>query len=146
MKKIFFTAGILITLAVVYIAVLNTGNIDVNYLKSYFYTMNPENPFLSYSMKLSVYTICILLAGIFAGAGIMSLFLGLQNDKIKAYKRELEKSSVKSDSNASKVDVLEAKIKTLEKAFSSVVDERTKMELQIKELNSEIEILNNKKG
>jgi uncharacterized coiled-coil DUF342 family protein len=56
----------------------------------------------------------------------------------------LEKTAVSSDSNASKVEVLEAKIKTLEKAFTSVVDERTKLEVQIKELNAEIDNLNKK--
>jgi cell division protein FtsB len=37
------------------------------------------------------------------------------------------------------------KIKTLEKAFNSVVDERTKLELQIKDLNTEIDNLSKNK-
>jgi len=41
--------------------------------------------------------------------------------------------------------VLEAKIKTLEKAFNTVIDERTKLEVQIKTLNAELESINNKK-
>ena len=69
----------------------------------------------------------------------------MQKDRVKAYKRELEKSSVSGEANASKVDVLEAKIKTLEKAFNSVVDERTKLELQIKNLNNEIDNLSKNK-
>lgn len=145
MKRIFFILSIFAILAVVYLTVLNTDNIvNVNYVKGYLYTMDPENPYITYSVKLSLYTIVILLAGIFSGAGIVSLFLNASNDKVKAYKRELEKTSVSGEANASKVNVLEAKIKTLEKAFSSVVDERTKMELQIKELNAEIDALNNR--
>jgi len=145
MKHLFFTLSIILILAIVYLVTLNGENmIAVNYMKSYYYSMNPENPYSAYAIKLSVYTLGILAAGIFSGAGIVSLFLGVQNDKVKAYKRELEKSSVSGEANASKVDVLEAKIKTLEKAFSSVVDERTKMEVQIKELNAEIETLNKK--
>lgn len=144
MKKIFFSLSIIVILSVVYMIVLNNTNIvAINYIRSYVVTMDPENPFVSYSIKLSFYTLAILLAGIFSGAGIMSLFLGVQSDKVKAYKRQLEKSSVSGEANASRVGVLEAKIKTLEKAFSSVVDERTKMEVQIKELNAEIEALNN---
>ncbi len=144
MKKIFFSLSIIIILSVVYFMVLNTSNsIDINYIRSYAVTMDPENPFVTFSIKISYYTFWVLLAGIFSGAGIMSLFLGAQTDKVKAYKRELEKSSVSGEANATRVGVLEAKIKTLEKAFSSVVDERTKMEVQIKELNAEIEALNN---
>ena len=145
MRHLFFTLSIILILAIVYLVIINgTNTIDVNYVKSYFYTMNPENPYIAYTMKLSLYTMLILATGIFSGAGIVSLFLGVQNDKVKAYRRELEKSSVSGEANASKVDVLEAKIKTLEKAFTSVVDERTKMEVQIKELNAEIETLNKK--
>ena len=65
--------------------------------------------------------------------------------KVKAYERELEKTSITGQNNASKVDVLEAKIKTLEKAFNTVIDERTKLEVQIKTLNAELESINNKK-
>ena len=95
-------------------------------------------------MRLSTYTVLILLSGIFVGAGTVYMFLTIQKDKVKAYKRELEKTSVAGADNASKVEVLEAKIKTLEKAFNTVIDERTSLEIQIKSLNSEIEKLNNK--
>ena len=44
--------------------------------------------------------------------------------------------------NASKVEVLEAKIKTLEKAFNTVIDERKKLEVQIENLNNELDNLN----
>ena len=72
------------------------------------------------------------------------MFLSAQKDKVKAYKRELEKTSVAGADNASRVEVLEAKIKTLEKAFNTVIDERTQLEVQIKSLNSEIDGMRNK--
>lgn len=140
MKKLFFFSSIVVLCAVIYIVLINpSGVINLNLLKGSTYTAD-----FTSEIKLSLYTIIILCAGLFSGAGVISLFLGVQQDKVKAYKRELEKTSVSGEANASKVDVLEAKVKTLEKAFSSVVDERTKLEVQIKELNAEIDNLNNK--
>lgn len=138
MKKLFFFLSIVIICAVIYIILINTtGTININLLKGTSYTAD-----ISREIQIPIYTIIVLCAGLFSGAGIVSLFLGIQQDKVKAYKRELEKTAISGESNASKVDVLEAKIKTLEKAFTSVVDERTKLEVQIKELNAEIENLN----
>lgn len=140
MKKLFFFLSIVIICAVIYIMLINTTSmININLLKGSTYTAD-----ISKELGIPLFTAIILCAGFFSGAGVISLFLGVQQDKVKAYKRELEKTAVSSDSNASKVDVLEAKIKTLEKAFTSVVDERTKLEVQIKELNAEIDNLNKK--
>ena len=134
MKKLFFFLSLVVLLIVFYIALINTtGNIQINYLHG-----NKMSSDMALGVNISIYTLCILFAGVFSGAGVISLFLGVQQDKVKAYKRELEKSSVTGEANASKVDVLEAKIKTLEKAFTSVVDERTKLELQIKNLNKNV--------
>lgn len=140
MKKLFFFLSIVVICSVIYIVLINTtSTININLLKGTAYTTD-----IIKEVSLSLYTIAVLCAGLFSGAGIVSLFLGVWQDKVKAYKRELEKTAVSSDSNASKVDILEAKIKTLEKAFTSVVDERTKLEVQIKELNAEIDNLNKK--
>jgi septal ring factor EnvC (AmiA/AmiB activator) len=141
MKKLFFFLSLIVLLTVVYIAIINTNTtVDINYLKG-----NNLTSDLDITLKTSIYTLAVLCAGVFSGAGVVALFLGIQKDKVKAYKRELEKSSVSGEANASKVDVLEAKIKTLEKAFNSVVDERTKLELQIKDLNTEIDNLSKNK-
>lgn len=90
-------------------------------------------------MRLASYSAIVLFCGIMSGAGTVYIFLSLQREKTKAYKRELEKTSVLGSENASKVDVLEAKIKTLEKAFNTVIDERKQMELKIENLNIELE-------
>jgi len=141
MKKLFFFLSLIVLLTVVYIAIINTNTtVNINYLKG-----NNLTSDLDITLKTSIYTLAVLCAGVFSGAGVVALFLGIQKDKVKAYKRELEKSSVSGEANASKVDVLEAKIKTLEKAFNSVVDERTKLELQIKDLNTEIDNLSKNK-
>ena len=47
-----------------------------------------------------------------------------QKDKINPYKRQLEKLSVVKDSSQSRVEVLEAKIKTLEAALQKSIDNK----------------------
>lgn len=101
--------------------------------------------YLGKAIRLSTYTVLILLGGIFTGAGTVYMFYDATKDKVKAYQRELEKTSISGSNNASRVEVLEAKIKTLEKAFSAVIDERQKLEVQIKSLNAELDNINKDK-
>ena len=144
MKKIFFLLGMTALLIMSYIVFLNMSNIvDIHILKGVLYTFDAKNPYVSLHLSAGFYTGLVIIVGAFIGAGLTSLFLWIQGSKIKAYKRELEKSSVTSEESASKVKVLEAKIKTLENAFDSVVDERTKLEVKIQSLNAEIESLKN---
>ena len=96
-------------------------------------------------MNLAAYTLSLLIGGIFVGGGIVYMFWHAAKDKLKAYQRELEKTSITGTNSASRVEVLEAKIKTLEKAFNTVIDERTQLEVQIKTLNAELDSLNKDK-
>ena len=138
MKRLFMAFSIIILLIFVYFIVNNLNNaMSLNLVLL-------NGVVLPKTVKVSSYTLLIALGGIFAGAGTVYMFLSATKDKVKAYQRELEKSSVSGQNNASKVDVLEAKIKTLEKAFNSVIDERTQLEVQIKTLNAEIDNLNKK--
>lgn len=134
MKRVFLALSVLLLLGFIYLAVVNMNNsINLNYLYS---TADSQN---FKTLGLGVYTLITLFSGVFVGAGIVYMFLSAQNDKVKAYQRELEKTSVSGMNNASRVEVLEAKIKTLEKAFNTVADERTQLEVQIKNLNQEID-------
>lgn len=134
MKRVFLALSILLLLGFIYLAVVNMNNsINLNYLYSATDSQNFK------TLGLGVYTLITLFSGVFVGAGIVYMFLSAQNDKVKAYQRELEKTSVSGMNNASRVEVLEAKIKTLEKAFNTVADERTQLEVQIKNLNQEID-------
>lgn len=64
----------------------------------------------------------IFFAGFFLGIIFVLIpFLRVQK-RLKEYQRRLEKTSVQSDSDSSKVAVLEAKIATLEKALQSALD------------------------
>ena len=134
MKRVFLALSIVLLLGFIYLAVVNMNNsINLNYLYSATDSQNYK------TLGLGVYTLITLFSGVFVGAGIVYMFLSAQNDKVKAYQRELEKTSVSGMNNASRVEVLEAKIKTLEKAFNTVADERTQLEVQIKNLNQEID-------
>ena len=134
MKRIFLAISIVLLLSFIYLAVVNmNNNINLNYIHSVLDTQNFK------TFNLGVYTLVSVISGIFVGAGVVYMFLSAQNDKVKAYQRELEKTSVSGMNNASRVEVLEAKIKTLEKAFNTVADERTQLEVQIKNLNQEID-------
>ena len=64
--------------------------------------------------------ICGFLFGIF----LMNIRLNMKNDKINSYKRELEKESIASDENSSRVKVLESKIEVLEKALENALNNK----------------------
>lgn len=151
MRRVFIVLSLLILIGIVYLMVVNFNNYaNINYIHSVILDAQSQTGLEEHSglifkaTRLSTYTFLVLVAGIFVGAGTVNLFLSAVNDKVKAYQRELEKTSISGSANASKVEVLEAKIKTLEKAFDTVIDERTKLEVQIKSLNAEIENLNKK--
>jgi len=153
MKKTFLILSIIVLLAVIYLVIINYNNYAaVNFIQSGVIEITDKSAWVERSgyfvkaIRVSSYTLLILFAGLFAGAGTVYMFLQAQTDKLKMYQRELEKTSIAGDDNASRVEVLEAKIKTLEKAFNTVIDERTQLELQIKNLNTELDKINNKQG
>ena len=146
MRRVYLILSVLILLCFIYLIIVNFNNsIDLQLLYSPLLDaqtkaeMTEQGGYFTQTMSVSLYTILVLIGGIFAGAGTVYMFLSLQNDKVKAYQRELEKTSISGANNASRVEVLEAKIQTLEKAFSTVVDERTQLEIEIKSLNAEID-------
>ena len=60
---------------------------------------------------------CGTLFGIF----LMNIILFSKNAKISSYARQLEKESISSTENSSKVKVLESKIEVLEKALENAL-------------------------
>ena len=153
MRRVFLILSVIILLGVIYFAIINFNNYaNINYLFSPLLDAqtkagwSEQGAYFAKAIRVSTYTILILLSGIFAGAGTVYMFLSAQNERVKAYQRELEKSSISGMNNASRVEVLEAKIKTLEKAFNTVIDERTQLEIQIKSLNAEIDNMNKNNG
>ena len=60
--------------------------------------------------------------GLVAGILYMQSFVILLNDKLKSYKRQVEKNDISDTENSSKVEVLEQKIVVLEKALKSALE------------------------
>ena len=62
------------------------------------------------------------IAGLFAGIFYMQSFVLVLNDKLKSYKRQVEKIDISDSENSSKVEVLEQKIVVLEKALKNALE------------------------
>ena len=139
MKKVFLILSIVVLICAIYITAANITNLQPIYYG--FGTGN--NAEISAAparlINIALYTGIILISGLFASAGIVYSFLSDAKSKIKAYERELEKTTVTGESNASKVDVLTAKIQTLETALNNILNEKTKLEKQVNSLNTELE-------
>ena len=76
----------------------------------------------AFCYELKLYRVAVFTCGGFITGVLFTLSYVLDvARKLKAYKRELEKSSVSSDENNSKVKVLEAKIEVLEKALKDAL-------------------------
>lgn len=63
----------------------------------------------------------IFFCGFLFGVFLMNIKVNVKNDKINSYKRELEKESIASSENSSRVKVLESKIEVLEKALENAL-------------------------
>ena len=63
----------------------------------------------------------IFTAGLLSGILLMCLSIKVKNSRINKYKRELEKESVQSLENSSRVKILESKIEVLEKALENAL-------------------------
>jgi len=75
-------------------------------------------------MNAYVLYMIIFLCGLLSGLILMSIVLKVKNSKLNTYKRELEKESVRSLDNSSRVKVLESKIEVLEKALENALKNR----------------------
>lgn len=60
--------------------------------------------------------------GLVSGILYMQSFVMMLNDKLKSYKRQVEKIDISDTENSSKVEVLEQKIVVLEKALKSALE------------------------
>lgn len=123
MKKLINIVSYLLVLGVIYIAIVNASEI----LNLHFWGVKGTAetlgmPEYTKSLNLAVYTFIVLVIGLFTGICWMGQFYLAQKEKLNAYKRELEKSSITNSSSTSRVEVLEAKIATLEKALDDALN------------------------
>lgn len=110
-------------LAVLYFAILNSHDVVTLQVwgpklaagaqEAYHYTKD---------VNIAFYTLAVLAIGLCVGVGMFSPFYFTMEEKLKAYKRELERNSVKSDSSSSQVKVLQAKVQVLEKALRDALN------------------------
>ena len=123
MKKLMNIISFLLIFGIVYFAITNnTEIITLHILKSQETANSVGIPNFSKSIDLLYYTLIVLGAGIFAGICWLAQFYFAQKESLNAYKRELEKNSVSNMTSSSKVEVLEAKIATLEKALNDALN------------------------
>ena len=124
MKKLLNIFAYMVLLFVVYVAIINISQsitIEIGAVKDLAKLGIPE---ISKTLSVGVYSLIILAVGFVTGLLIVGQFYFVQKDKLNAYKRELEKSSVSNSTSSSKVEVLEAKIATLEKALDSALNNK----------------------
>lgn len=117
MKILFNIISILIIVAVVFLASLNTQTVfdmTVWGVKG--------TGLLTYHVSLVQIILFDFVAGLLVGIFWAAAFYIQVQKKLKEYQRKLEKTSVQSTEDSSKVSVLESKIEVLEKALKSALD------------------------
>lgn len=77
--------------------------------------------YLYMSLTGNIAKVLEFIVGAIFGILLMNIMILSKNKKISSYARELEKESIASTENSSKVKVLEAKIEVLEKALQNAL-------------------------
>lgn len=117
MRIVFNLVSILIMVMVIFIASLNT--------QSFAFTAWVANGGkVIYQVSLATILLIFFVAGTLAGVFWAATFYSPVENKLKEYQRKLEKTSVATDEESSKVAVLEEKIKTLEAALQSALENK----------------------
>lgn len=117
MKIIFNIMSILIVVVVIVLASLNTQTVfDFTIWHA---TKNASA--IVYHATLVQVILLAFIAGLLVGILWAAAFYSPIQTKLKEYQRKLERTSVQSSEDNSRVSVLEAKIKVLEKALQSAL-------------------------
>ena len=119
--KIFFNLmSIVIVTIVIILGYLNSQTV---FDFAFWQEMN-NNQLLIFNVNLFQIMLLTFIAGLITGIFWSVAFYLPKQNKLKEYQRKLEKTSVQSDEESSKVAVLEEKIKTLEKALESALENK----------------------
>lgn len=109
-KKTSFFSGIIIWLAILYLAYINKSvNLIINYIKG------------SIELGLPVFVILIGIFSALATILILQANISYVEQKFKQQSRKIEKADIVKEEAQDKVKLLEAKIETLEKALSDAL-------------------------
>lgn len=133
MKSLFLLLGYFLWIVLILLAFMNLNNISsiniINaetsvFLKQYLHINISVN---TINIQTPVLFLILFILGECAGrAFLMSLYKSGQ-EKLQAYKRELEKNSVLNSSDTSKIEVLENKIQVLEKALKDALKKNNQL-------------------
>lgn len=117
MKKVFNILVLLLVIELIYICYLNMA-------VSFDFTLFSAkgSAIIFKEAEFVLVTTFIFALGFLAGILFEAPFWLESKKELKEYKRKLEKTSVRSDEDTSRVAVLEAKIQTLEKALTSALE------------------------
>ena len=121
MRKLVNLIVYLLLIYVVYVALINSAQTLTFHVGAVKSLVDLGIPQLAATINFGIYTIILLIFGFVVGMILVGQFYFAEKDKLKAYKRELEKSSISNSTNSSRVEVLEAKIATLEKALDDAL-------------------------
>lgn len=121
MRKLFNIFAYLILLFILYVGVVNFDQnitIQIGAVKG---LADAGLPQYAIQVSVGIVILAVVAIGFVISAFLVGQLYLIQKDKLNAYKRELEKSSVSNSTSSSKVEVLEAKIATLEKALDNAL-------------------------
>lgn len=120
MKIIFNIVSIIIMIAVIFLAALNTQTVfDFKIWNS-----AVAGKSLVYQASLVQVILGAFIAGTLSGVFWAASFYSPLKIKLKEFQNKLEKTSIQTDEESSKVVVLEAKIKTLETALQAKIENK----------------------
>lgn len=122
-KKLIQILAFVLALIVIYIAILNVS--DAVTLQVWGPRIDDITGTLYRATKdvnIALFTFFVFGVGLFVGLALFMPFYAAQEEKLNAFRRELEKSSVKTDSSSSQVKVLQAKIEVLERALREALN------------------------
>ena len=123
MKLVLQIMAFIVLFSIIYIIILNGAEtITLQVLAPQYDVVADTTIHSTKTLSIAFYTIVVLCAGLFSGLCLFVPFYLTQTEQLYAYKRELEKSSVKTDSSTSQVKVLQAKVQVLEKALKDALN------------------------
>lgn len=115
MKHIIGLFSYISIIAVIYLAVINYGDISSMHILT-------GNVSKTVSIHFSYFIILFFILGCVSGAMSIGQLYLVQKERLNAYKRELEKGSITNSSSTSKISILENKIRVLEKALNDALN------------------------
>ncbi len=107
---------------VIYLVIMNYNNsITLEVLPGSYDAVEQIVIHSTKTLNMAFFILSILGAGLISGICLFVPFYLAQTEQLYAYKRELEKSSIKTDNSSSQVKVLQAKVEVLEKALKEAL-------------------------